>query len=130
MRGDIDNLENVLHRATRLVPSIKRKSYEYRIKALRLTTLETRRKRGDLIQFYKILNKMDHVKWSNDLFEKIRGAEIGPAGNMRRQGICFHRESGRINNIRENFFTNPGRILLKVLRVIFLFYAKVPVILP
>ena len=59
LRGDIENLENVQHRATRLVPGIKRKGYEYRIKTLRLTTLETRRKRGDLIQFYKVINKID-----------------------------------------------------------------------
>ena len=55
LKGDIDNIENVQHRATRLVPGIKRKEYEYRVKTLRLTTLETRRKRGDLIQFYKII---------------------------------------------------------------------------
>ena len=62
LRKDIEKIENVQHRATRLVPSIKKRSYEHRLKVLKLTTLETRRKRGDLIQFYKILNKLDHVK--------------------------------------------------------------------
>ena len=52
LRGYIENTENVRQRATRLVPSIKRKGYEYRIQTLKLTTLETRGKRGDLIQFY------------------------------------------------------------------------------
>ena len=80
--------------------------YEYRVKTLRLTTLETRRKRGDLIQFYKIINKIDHVKLVNELLEKKRGIESGPAGNLRRQGVCFHRELGKINSIRENFFTS------------------------
>ena len=89
MRGDIESIKNVQHRATRLVPSIKRKSHEYRFKALELTTLETRRKGRYLIQFYKIINKMDHV--SNDLLEKNRGVESGLAGNMRRQVLCFHR---------------------------------------
>ena len=70
MKGDIENLENVQHRATRLVPGIKRKSYEFRIRTLKLTTLETRRKRGDLIQFYKILNKMDCVNWKKELVER------------------------------------------------------------
>ena len=28
LKGDIDNIENVQHRATRLVPSIKRRGYE------------------------------------------------------------------------------------------------------
>ena len=50
LKKDIDMLENVQHRARRLVPGLKR------LKALKLTTLEIRRKRGDFIEFYKILN--------------------------------------------------------------------------
>ena len=106
LRGDIENLENVQHRATRLVPGIKRKSYEYRIKTLRLTTLETRRKRGDPIQFYKIINKIDCINLRNGLQGKKRGMDSGPAGNLRRKGVCFHRELGKIKSIREKFFTN------------------------
>ena len=53
-------LENVQHRATRLVPGLKKESYEVRLKALKL---EVRRKRGDLIEFYKILNVLDSVEW-------------------------------------------------------------------
>ena len=110
LRGDIENIENVQHRATRLVPGIKRKNYEYRVKTLRLTTLEIRRKRGDLIQFYKIINKIDHINLRNGLLEKNRGIESGPAGNLRRQGICFHRELGKIKSIRENSFTNRASL--------------------
>ena len=106
LRGDIENIENVQHRATRLATSIKRKNYEYRVKHMRLTTLETRRKRGNLIQLFKIINKIDHVNLRNELLEKDRGVESGPAGNLRRQGVCFHRELGKVNSIRENFFTN------------------------
>ena len=40
---------------------------------MRLTTLETRRKRGDLIQLFKIINKIDHVNLRNELLEKIGG---------------------------------------------------------
>ena len=94
------------HRETRLVPGIKRNGYEYREKTLKLTTPETRRKRGDLIQFYKIINKIDYVNLRNGLQEKNRGIESGPSGNLRRQGLCFHRELGNIKSIRENFFTN------------------------
>ena len=32
--------------------------------------------------------------------------EDSKAGNLRRQGVCFHRESSKVNSIRENFFTN------------------------
>ena len=70
------------HRATRLVPSID--SYEYRVNTLRLTTLENRRKIGDLIQFYRIINKIGHVNLRNGFQEKNRRIESGSAGNLRR----------------------------------------------
>jgi hypothetical protein len=75
----------VQHRETRIVPGIKRNGYEYREKTLKLTTPETRRKRGDLIQFYKNINKIDYVNLRNGLQEKNRGIESGPSDNLRRQ---------------------------------------------
>ena len=57
MKKDMEKLENIQHRATRLVPNLRKKGYEFRLKKLRLSTLEIRR-RGDLIQFYKV--QMDH----------------------------------------------------------------------
>ena len=95
------------HRATRLVRSIKKRSYDERIKVLKLATLETRRKRGDLIKFYKIINKLDGIKRSNELVEINRGVNSRPAGNTRSQGVCFHAETGaKISTVRDNFFTN------------------------
>ena len=61
-KKDIDKLEKIQHKATKLVPKIKKKCYEYRLAEMRLTTLETRRKRGDLIKFYKIINGIDQGK--------------------------------------------------------------------
>ena len=37
------------------------------------TTLETRRKRGDLIQFYKALSGLDSIEWLNELSVVERG---------------------------------------------------------
>ena len=45
MKKDIEKLENIQHRATRLAPNLRKKGYEYRMKKLR-TTLERRRKKG------------------------------------------------------------------------------------
>ena len=70
LKKEIEKLENVQHRATILVPSIKKKSYEDKLKILKLTTLEIRRKMGDLIEFYKILNGLDKVKWRNRLVDQ------------------------------------------------------------
>ena len=46
MKKDIEKLENIQYRATRLVLNLRKKGYEFRLKKLRLTTLKIRRKRG------------------------------------------------------------------------------------
>ena len=50
---DIDLIEQVQRRATRLVPSLKHLSYEQRLEEMKLPSLCFRRKRGDLIEVYK-----------------------------------------------------------------------------
>ena len=49
LRKDIDLLEKVQQRATKFVPSLKNLDYHARLEKLKLTTLELRRKRGDMI---------------------------------------------------------------------------------
>ena len=61
-KSDIDLLEGVQHRATRLIPSLKKKTYENRLKTLGLTTLTVRRQRGDMIQLFKIFNNIDKLE--------------------------------------------------------------------
>lgn len=54
-RRDVDRLERVQMRATRLVPELRHYGYERRLVALDLMTLEQRRLRGQLIETYKIM---------------------------------------------------------------------------
>ena len=56
LAGDIDALERVQHRATKLIPTISNLPYEQRLKILNPQSLYARRVRGDLIETYKILN--------------------------------------------------------------------------
>lgn len=56
---DIKLIENVQHRATKMIYDLYGQAYEERLKSLNLTTLETRRLRGDLIEMYKILKGFD-----------------------------------------------------------------------
>jgi hypothetical protein len=49
LKGDIDMLEIVQHRATILMTSLRKLSYEKRLQAFDLTTLVERIQRGDMI---------------------------------------------------------------------------------
>ena len=92
---DIEKLENIQHKATRLVPNLRKKGYEFRLKKLRLTTLEIRRKMGYLIQFYKVQMGHDHIKWQNE-------HEINLVSrNLRREGVHVF-----VGNLR--IYVHPG----------------------
>ena len=56
MVKDIEVLEKVQHRATRMVPGLKRLPYEDRLRRLDIYSLTARRLRGDLLETYKLLH--------------------------------------------------------------------------
>ena len=70
-RKDIERLERVQARATKLIPSIRHISYERRLTKLNLYSLEKRRIRGQLIETFKILKGIENVDYRN-LFEFSR----------------------------------------------------------
>ena len=56
---DIALLEKVQKRATRMIKECKNMRYNERLKTLKLTTLETRRMRADLIEVFKIIKGLE-----------------------------------------------------------------------
>ena len=64
---DCNKLEKIQKRATKLCPKLRKKPYEERLKNFQITTLKTRRERGDLIHFYKIVHGLEEVKWVKEL---------------------------------------------------------------
>ncbi len=93
---NIKMLESVQRRATKLVYVLKDKSYSDRLRALNLPSLEYRRKRGDMILTFKLLNGLMDTDISN-LFQ------------IRKTNTRGHRQKlfkKRCNsNIRKLFFT-------------------------
>ena len=65
MVKDVKQLEAVQRRATKLVRGISQLSYNERLKALKLPTLQHRRKRGDMITTYKIFHGLVDTDPSN-----------------------------------------------------------------
>ena len=66
LRKDIDLLERVKRRATKLIEGLKNKPYSERLLCTGLESLEKRRIKGDLIQVFKMLkgeNKVDFIKF-------------------------------------------------------------------
>ena len=58
---DKHQIDRVQHRATRLVPGFDELSYEERLRRLKLPSLQYRRKRGDMIQTFKIMRGFDRI---------------------------------------------------------------------
>ena len=91
---DIDRLERVQRRATKLIPNIRNKSYENRLKQMNLFSLKKRRLRGDLIQVFKVLKGIDNVKAEN-LFTLNTNQTRN--NGLKLTGRRFNLEVGRNN---------------------------------
>ena len=60
-KKDIDKLERIQRRATKMIPQLRDLSYESHLLQCGLTTLETKRLRGDQIEVFKIVNGYEDV---------------------------------------------------------------------
>ena len=69
-KGDIEKVEKIQRRATRMIEEIRHLPYEDRLKECNLITLELRRRRYDLIETFKIINEIYAV--DKEKFFKIR----------------------------------------------------------
>jgi len=79
-----------------MIPSIKKLTYHDWLQRLQLTTLESRRVRGDLIEVFKIING----------FEDVNYKDYFVLSNTGLKGHKFKLFKGRFNTtIRKNSFS-------------------------
>ena len=69
-KKDIDMLERLQRRATKMIQKLRNISYEMRLKECGLTTLETRRLRGDQFEVFKILNGYENI--DRNIFSTVK----------------------------------------------------------
>ncbi len=97
LKRQINEVEAVQRRATRMIPAIRHLSYEERLRKLRLPTLVYRRKRGDMIQTFKYLHGI-HDSNTETLFKRIND------DRTRGHNLKLFKER-TYTSTRANFFT-------------------------
>lgn len=94
---DINCLEKVQRRATKLIHECRGKPYDQRCSRIGIPKLTERRVRGDLIQIFKIYNKIDEINWHHTPL--VADSRVGRRPQLRREIV-------RCCNQRHNFFLN------------------------
>ena len=123
LKRDIDAIEKVQRRATRMLPDIRHLSYTERLRELKLPTLKFRRERSDIIETYNILTKKHlvnldcrcHLCPEKQMFQKsLSTNNRGNTMTLRPQrdvGNRFHFLARRVlntwNSLPENTVTQP-----------------------
>ena len=95
-----DSIEGVQRRATSMLPGMSDKAYGERLRALKLTTLRSRRWRGDMIEVYKTLHKVYEPIVAPSL--TLRADQPGRAA-LRQHPLTLLTQRSN-NRLRQNVF--------------------------
>ena len=99
---DIDMLEKIQRRATRMIPGIGKLNYEERLKECSLTTLEQRRKRGDMIRMFRMTNEYSSFDMTSSLCYTSQRHDVQTRSFINKSLVP---EKCRLD-VRKHFFTN------------------------
>lgn len=102
-KKDIEKLERVQRRVTKLIPRLRNKTYEDRLKELNLYSLSKRRLRGDLIEVFKIIKGIENVN-----YEKY--FTIDTSNTTRGNGYKIVGKRFRTNEAKYFFFNRVVNI--------------------
>ena len=103
---DQDVLDKIQRKAIKLVRGFKNHDYHVRCRLLGITSLKTRRTRGDLIEIYKLFNNLYDLDVS--LFFKTR-SEVLTRKSIALRGHNYYisKPLSRSNNHRNSFLCRP-----------------------
>jgi ribonucleases P/MRP protein subunit RPP40 len=106
LKKDIEKLEKVQRRATKMVKGLINKSYSERLTYLGIPTLEERRTKIDLCELYKMINGKYNIETSQ--YIKYRNDETNCTMTIRG-----HNKKLQINRKRLEFAKNsfPNRVI-------------------
>ena len=111
-RIDQMEIERVQRRATKLVPNLRHLPYEDRLKALKMPSLFYRRRRGDMIQVFKIITGIDNIP-AEKLF--TFAAESRTRGNCHklRKPLAWKKCRQTVFNVRvvNDWNSLPDRVV-------------------
>ena len=104
-KKDVVTIEKIQRRATKLVPTFKSLEYDERLRRLGLTTLEQRRARGDLIEYYKFTNELNLINLLMPPLPAPSRNNTGPASGTRGGEHRICKQFTKVTQ-RDMFFSN------------------------
>ena len=87
-KKDKEMLEDIQRRATRMIPEMREKTYEERLKSLNIPSLYYRRARGDMIECYKYLTGI--YKVPTDFIPLDTNSTRGHSLKLKKQSAKKH----------------------------------------
>ena len=102
--GDIQLIESVQKRASRIPLSLRGLSYEERLSVMGITTLRERRKRGDLVGIFKVVRCEEPINWVKSPEIKSSILSERRCGAIRGNSLRLVRES--FPSKKKNDFAN------------------------
>ena len=97
-KGDIEELEKVQLRATKIIPALWGLSYKERLKRCKLCTPKFMRMRGDMIETYKILTGK---------YDAAAIPRFDVCGEIKTRGNIYKINTARCKyDLRKYYFTN------------------------
>ncbi len=87
LKRDMECLEKVQRRATKIVKGFGKISYKERLVRLKLYSLEERRTRGDLIETYKLINGIEDVDYREFFSKAVTGNLRGNMDKLFKRNV-------------------------------------------